>query len=129
MANAVWVGVGGALGALLRFGMTGCVNRLAAGPFPWGTLSVNLIGSFCVGLVVGFLESTASAASAETLRLFLVVGVLGGFTTFSAFSAENLGLLRNGHYGFLALNVTVSVVLGVALTFAGYALSRHLLGR
>lgn len=126
MGNLICVGAGGAIGALLRFGMAGWVNRLAAGPFPWGTLSVNAVGSLLIGFLAGWFES---AAVPQEARLFLTVGVLGGFTTFSAFSLENFQLLRSGQPGLFALNSVVSVGFGVGLAAAGYGLGRLIFNR
>lgn len=126
MGNVFYVGVGGALGAILRFGVTTAAARLADGPFPWGTMSVNWLGSFVAGILAAWLES---AMVPQGARLFWIVGVLGGFTTFSAFSIENFQLLRAGQFGLFLLNTVLSVGAGVALAGAGYSLGRTLLSR
>lgn len=115
----LYVAAGGALGTLLRFGMTGWVQGWTAGPFPWGTMTVNVLGSLLLGFAVVWLE--AAATSAE-LRQFATIGLLGAFTTFSTFSYEAMALLRDGDRwgaaGYVAGSLAaalVGVVLGVAL--------------
>lgn len=126
MNQLICVGAGGAIGAMLRFGMAGAVDRLVPGVFPWGTLSVNLAGSLLVGFLAGILELSAVP---QEMRLFLTAGILGGFTTFSAFSLENCQLLRGGQPALFAINVTVSVGLGMGLTLAGFLLARLVMNR
>ncbi|MBO4401601.1 MAG: fluoride efflux transporter CrcB [Selenomonadaceae bacterium] len=111
---------GGGLGAMARYFVT---TTLAGklGNFPLGTLTANLLGSFLMGLVVGLI---AGRASMEPLRLLLAVGFLGGFTTFSSFSAETLALLQGGQIFSAAANVLVSVALGLAACAAGLTLTR-----
>lgn len=119
------VAVGGAMGASARFAVGTLVSRLApqAGFF-WGTAVVNLLGCLAFGLAAGALERVTGA----TGRTFLLAGVLGGFTTFSAFTADNLNLLTDGRVDALALNVTGQVVLGIAGLWVGVVLSRALAG-
>ena len=122
MLRFFYVGVGGAVGALLRYLVSGWIYRFAAGGFPWGTLAVNLIGSFIIGLLWGVFEISIIS---QNLRLFLFMGILGSFTTFSTFSLESFSLLRDGEYGLLLLNVILSIVLGISLVFAGYLSARY----
>jgi fluoride exporter len=111
--NTALVMLGGALGAAARYHLGG----LFAGGFPWGTLIVNVIGGLLMGLLVG-------RASGESARLFLGVGLLGGFTTFSAFSAETVALLGRGQAGFAFTYVAASVAGALLATWAGLALGR-----
>lgn len=113
------VALGGALGAVARYGV-GLAAARAAPAVPLGTWAVNLAGCFLVGLA----GPRLLAPGAEAGRLLLVVGFLGAFTTFSAFSAETLALLRAGRVGMAALNVAGSVALGLLLTAAGWRLAR-----
>lgn len=115
------VGLGGALGAMARFG----VGRLV-GPsdFPWATLAVNIAGGLLMGLLAGWL---AARGGGEQLRLFLGVGVLGGFTTFSAFSLEVMLLLERGATGAAAGYVLASVLGAVAALALGLWLARGVL--
>ncbi len=109
------VGAGGAVGSALRYAVSGAAAMAA---FPAGTLVVNVTGSLLIGLVAGLAESR-SLFSAEAW-LFLVTGVLGGYTTFSAFSLETLLLLRGGQTTTALTSVALQVGLGVAAAFAGF---------
>lgn len=121
----VYIAIGGALGSLLRYFLQGHIQKSLPGAFPMGTLGVNLLGS----LVIGFLGAwfMASQPSTGHLRLFLMVGVLGGFTTFSSFSLENLNLLRDGHGRLAVAYILTSNVLGIGLAFAGFFLAKALI--
>ncbi|WP_136161359.1 fluoride efflux transporter CrcB [Sphingomonas flavalba] len=113
---------GGAIGALLRYQL-GRVSMLLLGPnYPWGTLFANLIGGLAMGLLAGLLGRLSG--SGEALRLFVGVGILGGFTTFSAFSLDTALMIERGTLFAAAVYVTVSVVGAVAALFAGLALAR-----
>ncbi len=122
MIRFFYIGIGGAAGAVLRYLVSGWVYRFSTGFFPWGTLAINLLGSFIIGLLWGFFEVSIVS---QNLRLFLFMGILGSFTTFSTFSLESFSLLRDGEYGLLLLNVILSVVLGISLVFAGYFSARY----
>lgn len=113
MTKLLLVFIGGGLGAMSRFLVT---TALAGklGNFPLGTLTANLIGSLLMGLVVGLL-----AGRYESLRLFAAVGFLGGFTTFSSFSAETLALIQGGQVFAASANVIVSVVAGLIACAVG----------
>jgi len=117
------VALGGALGSVLRFLGSGLAYRMIPGTtFPVGTLAVNVVGSFAIGLVGGLAEGRQFLV--PELRVFLFTGVLGGFTTFSAFAFETLGLGLDGAFGRAAMNVTLQLVLGLGAAIAGYALGR-----
>jgi CrcB protein len=119
----VAIALGGALGSVLRYLMAGGVQQLFSRPFPLGTLSVNVAGCLLIGLLyVALLEKAVSAP----WRLFWIVGVLGGFTTFSSFSFETFGLMSEGAYGRALLNVALSVLLCLAATWLGMVLGRQL---
>ena len=114
---------GGAIGAVLRH-LAGLVALRLGGPaFPWGTLFVNVAGSLAMGLLVGWLARRSGGAEAE-LRLFLATGVLGGFTTFSAFSLDIVALVERGAAVTGAAYALGSVLLGVAALVAGLAIAR-----
>jgi CrcB protein len=124
LSNMVWVALGGGLGSVLRL----LVFHLAEGPGrhhgPWSTTGINVVGSLALGLVLGHIE--ARGQMDERLRLFLTVGVLGGFTTFSTFSGDALRLLHDRRPFLAMLYVGVSVGLGLACCAAGYALGLRL---
>ena len=117
MTKILLVFIGGGLGAMSRFLVT---TTLAGkfGNFPLGTLAANVFGSFFMGLVVGIL-----AGRYESIRLFVAVGFLGGFTTFSSFSAETLALIQGGQIFSASFNVIVSVVAGLVACAVGLKIS------
>ena len=118
MHPLLMVGLGGAAGSVLRYWLGGLVqHRLDATGFPAGTLAVNLVGCFLVGVLSSTVE-TRHAFSPD-LRLLLGAGVLGGFTTFSAFGNETLNLLRAGQAGLASANIVANVVLGLGLAGLG----------
>jgi len=124
MQNLILVMLGGALGAGGRFG----VGRLALAQFgpgyPWGTLAVNLAGGLAMGLLAGLVARHGEAQ--ESVFLFLGTGILGGFTTFSAFSLEAATMIQRGALGGAALYAIVSVAGSIAMLFAGLAAARSL---
>jgi CrcB protein len=116
------VAIGGAGGAVLRYHVGRAVGHLAGAgnTFPWGTLSVNVIGSLAMGALVGWLaKGTVPEATAESLRLALGVGLLGGFTTFSAFSAELVTMLHRGQAGLALGYMAASLIAGMAAMVLG----------
>lgn len=122
LGQALVVGVGGFLGAVLRFGVGTAVTRRWAGlSFPLGTLLVNWAGCLLIGLMLGAVEPRH--ALSPTLRLFVMVGLLGGFTTFSAFGGETLLLLRDGHATRAFANVAAQVIGGLGMAWLGFRLS------
>ena len=121
MRDALLVASGGAIGSVLRWWLSGLVQRAAGAGFPWGTLAVNLVGSFAIGLIGGMAAGRGLGAPAA--KLFLIAGLLGGFTTFSAFSWENQALLRDGRWLAGAAYMAGSVALGLLSAFAGAAMA------
>jgi CrcB protein len=122
MRSLFLVMAGGAIGAALRW-QAGRVALERLGPdFPWGTWVVNLTGGFLAGLAAGLL--IRQGAAAETMRLFLLVGVIGGFTTFSAFSLEAAFMLQRGQHLAAAAYAISSFAGSVLLLFAGLWLAR-----
>jgi len=119
------VACGGALGAMGRHLISGQVMRWAGGGFPWGTLTVNVVGSFILGLLVEYLAQRSSAT--QEIRGFLVVGVLGGFTTFSAFSLDAVLLLERGSLGSAFAYIGGNVLLSIGGMFVGLLLFRQVL--
>lgn len=117
MNSYLLVGMGGALGAMARFGLGGLVGTPANG-FPLATFVINVLGSLSMGLLVGALAKLTPAWGHE-VRLFLAVGVLGGFTTFSSFSLEAVSLMEKGELVLMAAYVIGSVVLGLTAFGAG----------
>lgn len=119
------VAAGGALGAMARYGVNLASVHLLGTNFPYGTLIVNVVGSFIMGLLI---EAMAVSWAVSTeMRLFLVVGILGAFTTFSTFSLDFAVLYRRGEWGLGLAYVLISVSLSIAAVFAGLALARAVL--
>ena len=119
MKIVIAVGIGSCIGGILRYLLSQLIQAKFLSTFPFGTLSVNIIGCFFIGLVFGFSER--SYISMEW-RLFLVTGLLGGFTTFSSFSNETIALIRDGQ-NWLALSyIASSVIVGLVSTFAGISI-------
>ncbi len=121
----VFIGAGGALGAVLRYLVSGLDYRFSSGVFPVGTLAVNLSGSLLIGFLWGLFEQSAVSSS---VRLCVLTGILGGYTTFSTFALENLNLIRDGELNIAFLNVLISCAGGIMLVFAGYAAARFCRG-
>ena len=119
------VAAGGALGSMLRFAAGASIASRTGAGFPWATLTVNVTGCFAIGLVLAALGGRSGPSAA--LRLFLTTGVLGGFTTFSAFAFETVALAGRGAVVAAAGYVAASVGLGVAAAAAGAAAARALL--
>ncbi|MBR1218741.1 fluoride efflux transporter CrcB [Bradyrhizobium sp. U87765 SZCCT0131] len=116
--------VGGGLGATLRHAINMLCARWFGTGFPYGTFLINISGSIVMGLIAGYLAFRGQAA--QPWRLFLMTGVLGGYTTFSAFSLDSMLLYERGEIGLAAFYVAGSVVLAIAGLVAGMALVRHL---
>jgi len=120
MTRLLLIAAGGAAGSVARYGMSGLVQTLArSATFPFGTLVVNWIGCFAIGFL-SYLAESRGAFTADT-RAFLIVGVLGGFTTFSAFANETMNLVRDAEGMLASLNVAGHVVVGLAAVMAGRA--------
>jgi CrcB protein len=122
LINSALVGSGGFVGALLRYGLSGLVHRqVPFTTFPYGTMAVNLVGCLLIGAFAGLAESRQLFG--PELRTFVLIGLLGGFTTFSTLGYETFAMIRDGEYLLATVNVGVQVVLGLALVWAGYMLT------
>ena len=124
MGGFLIVFVGGGLGAALRHGVNLLSARLFGTAFPWHTLIENVTGSLVMGLLAGYFAFKGGGTS-QHWRLFLTTGILGGYTTFSAFSLDTAVLYERGELGLAALYIMGSVVLSIAGLFAGLALVRQ----
>jgi CrcB protein len=117
----VWVALGGALGSVARYTCSITAARWLGAAFPWGTLFVNVAGSFAIGLLAALVTADGQRLLGADTRAFVIVGVLGGFTTFSSFSLETLELARGGALGAAGANVAASVVLCLFGAWLGFA--------
>ena len=122
MLQILIIGLGGFVGTVARYGVSVLAYKYAGATFPFGTLTVNIVGCFLIGLVYGVIQEKDVLST--TSRLFLTVGVFGGFTTFSSFGNETLLLLRAGHLLLGIGYVLISVLVGVVAVWGGYSLVR-----
>ena len=122
MVKLLIIGLGGFIGAVCRYGVGGWVQRWGGGTFPYGTLIVNVTGCFLIGIIL-MLSEQRQLFSPHT-RLFLTVGILGAFTTFSTFGYETLELLRDRNLQAVAINILANVMCGLLAVWAGVALVR-----
>jgi fluoride exporter len=124
VANFFVVFLGGGLGAAARYWLSGTIARSSGSGFPFGTVTVNVIGCFVIGLLMASFEERFLVS--PTLRLFLTIGILGGFTTFSTFSFETIAMMKDAEFFYAALNITVSVVTCLTATYAGTVLGKYI---
>ena len=122
LITSLWVAIGGAIGSVARFWLTEFSARLWGGEFPWGTIIANVTGSFLIGLIAALPVMGPRDLLGPMGRQFLMVGIMGGYTTFSSFSLQTLTMMQHGHVGKAALNVGGSVALCLIAVALGYAL-------
>lgn len=120
MQSALYVAIGGAFGALCRFWISKAINLQIDSAFPFATLAINLLGCFCIGSLYAALQHVQGFEL--WLKPLLIIGLLGGFTTFSSFAIELLQLTKQAQYAYAATYLLVSNIGGVALAFIGYKL-------
>jgi CrcB protein len=123
MENYLWVAVGGALGTMGRYWLSGLVARLIGETFPWGTLLINVSGSFIIGVFAALTGPDGRIFVGSTTRQFVMVGLCGGFTTFSSFSLQTLNLMNDGEWFRAGGNIVLSVALCLIAVWAGYVLA------
>jgi CrcB protein len=124
----LWVTIGSAIGGLLRYAITRWTLTLSMG-FPYGTFFINVIGSFVIGYFGTLTLQSGKFAASDNLRLFVMVGICGGFTTFSSFSLQTFDAMRTGAWGRALANVVFSVVLCVAAVAVGHFLAKQTVDR
>lgn len=124
MKQLIFIALGGSVGAVMRFVVSSNIHRLAGREFPYGTLSVNVIGSLFMGFLYIILIERSSL-SAEW-RSLLIIGFLGAFTTFSTFSIETLNLLESGEFLKAASNILLSVILCITAAWLGMLIGRQM---
>ncbi len=117
------IALGGAIGTLVRYIVGGLDYRFSSGVFPISTLVVNVSGSFVIGFLWGIVDRFAVSPN---VRLFIFIGILGGYTTFSTFSLETFNLMRDGEYRIALMNILFSVILSIGAVFLGYFVSKML---
>jgi CrcB protein len=128
MTRFLIVAAGGGLGAMARYGLGLMLGRMTPGSvWPWATLTANVIGGLAMGLLVGWLALRAGAGQ-ESVRLFAAVGLLGGFTTFSAFSLETVLMIERRQFAMAGGYVALSVILSITALFIGLMVARRAFG-
>lgn len=118
-----WIAVGSALGGMARYFCSGVVARLIGETFPWGTLFVNVLGSFIIGFFAALTGPDGRVFVGSTTRQFVMVGICGGYTTFSSFSLQTLNLMNDGEWIQVGANIGCSVVLCLLAVWAGHVLA------
>ena len=126
LAIYLWIALGGALGSVGRYAMSGLIADRAGSLFPWGTLVVNVSGSFLIGLFAAFASSGERRFVGPTGRAFFMYGICGGYTTFSSFSLETFNLIREGDWLKAGANAFASVALCMIAVWLGYLLGLSL---
>lgn len=126
MSRFLWICLGGAAGTGARYLLSGWALAALGAGFPYGTLAVNVLGSFCIGLLMQV--GVATPVLSPTLRLALTTGVMGGFTTYSSFNYETIRYVQDGAWRLAAANVAATLVACLIAGFAGLALGRSLFG-
>ena len=126
MLTYLWIAVGGALGSVGRYWLSGFVATRFGETFPWGTIIVNVTGSFIIGMFASLTGPEGRWLVPSTLRTFFMIGICGGYTTFSSFSLQTLNLANAGEWGRAGLNVILSVVLCLAGVWLGWLLANQL---
>jgi CrcB protein len=123
MASYFWIAIGSALGGVARYWCSGIAARLIGETFPWGTLIVNVIGSFIIGFFATLTGPDGRLLVPSVARQFVMIGLCGGFTTFSSFSLQTLNLTTDGEYLYAGLNIVLSVVLCLLAVWLGSILA------
>ena len=123
VAMALWIALGSALGGVLRYWCSGLVARAFGETFPWGTIVVNVVGSLLIGLFATLSGPDGRLFVGTMARQFVMLGLLGGFTTFSSFSLQTLSLAQNGEWVQAATNIVGSVLLCLMGVWLGHALA------
>ncbi len=116
---------GGAIGTVARYLISGVAQKYMGSGFPWGTLVVNVTGAFIIGLIWGLFETVEIRSG---FRIFVFIGILGGFTTFSSFALETMNLYKQGEIKMAILNILANNILAIVLVFVGFIVARAILG-
>jgi CrcB protein len=121
----LWIGLGSALGGMARYWCSGVMARFVGETFPWGTLFVNVIGSLIIGFFATLSAPDGRLFVDATTRQFVMLGFLGGYTTFSSFSLQTLNLMNDGEWLYAGFNIGISVVLCLLAVWIGHLLAGH----
>jgi CrcB protein len=118
MEKYLFIGLGGFLGSIARFGLASIIQTKTESLFPYGTMFVNIIGCFLIGLLMTLFQERIDVS--QNVRLLLIIGVLGGFTTFSSFSYDTFAMFRSGNLFGAGMNITVSMIGCLVATWTGF---------
>jgi CrcB protein len=128
MENYIWVAIGGALGTTGRYWLSGVVARGIGETFPWGTLLINVTGSLIIGFFATLTGPDGRVFVGSTARQFVMIGICGGYTTFSSFSLQTLNLINDGEWLYAGTNILLSVALCLIAVWGGSMLAASLNG-
>ena len=123
MESYIWIAIGSALGGMARYWCSGIAARLIGETFPWGTLIVNVVGSFIIGFFATLTGPDGRVFVGTTARQFVMIGLCGGYTTFSSFSIQTLELVHDGEWLQASANIVASVVLCLLAVWLGHILA------
>jgi CrcB protein len=126
MESYLWIAVGSALGGVARYWCSGVAARLVGETFPWGTIVVNIVGSLIIGFFATMTGPDGRIYASSLMRQFVMIGICGGYTTFSSFSLQTLNLMNDGEWFRAGANVVLSVVCCMAAVWAGHVLASAL---
>jgi CrcB protein len=126
MLTYLWLGLGGAIGTIARFWLDNVVSNRFGRTFPMGILTINVTGSFIIGLFAALTDTDGRWLVNPTVRTFFMIGICGGYTTFSSFSLNTLNLAREGQWLYAGANVVLSIVFCLLAVWLGYALGASL---
>ena len=125
MQNYIWIAIGSAIGGVGRYWLSGVIAVLAGETFPLGTLIVNITGSIAIGFIATLTGPDGRLFVSSTTRQFMMIGLCGGYTTFSSFSLQTLNLMNDGQWLYAALNIGASVVLCLVGVWLGHVAAVH----
>ena len=126
MESYLWVAIGSALGGVARYWCSGVAARLFGETFPWGTVIVNIVGSFVIGFFATLTGPDGRVYASSIVRQFVMIGICGGYTTFSSFSLQTLNLMNDGEWLRAGGNVVVSVVCCMVAVWIGHVMASGL---
>lgn len=129
MTTYFWIGLGSGLGGMARYWLSGLVAQRFGEVFPGGTLFVNVSGSFLIGVAAALSDTEGRILISPTARQFLMVGIFGGYTTFSSFSLQTLNLARDGEWWYAGMNIILSVFLCLCAVYVGNIAGQYLNSR
>jgi len=120
MESYIWIGIGSAIGGMARYWCSGFMARLIGETFPWGTFTVNVVGSFIIGFFATLTGPDGRVYASSLARQFVMVGICGGYTTFSSFSLQTLSLMNDGEWFLAGANIGLSVLCCMLAVWAGH---------